>query len=181
LISFSVTFLRCLFVNCTFLPCSPFSLFPPFSSQKCSACQSRRERPRDSDIIQRRILHYSKHCRKNEHIIRKAGAEHKKEDCSAAGALIVTLVLCLNIDGRQSSTVARRWRNRHFRSTVIFLNVFLKRLFFSNAHNDYALTTALQCMKTLKNLTPRRDSNPGSSVLEAEAMTTMPRHQLNCY
>jgi hypothetical protein len=31
--------------------------------------------------------------------------------------------------------------------------------------------------KFLKNLTPWRDSNPGSSVLYADAMTTMPRRQ----
>jgi hypothetical protein len=31
--------------------------------------------------------------------------------------------------------------------------------------------------KRTKNLTPWRDSNPGSTVLEAEAMTTMPRRQ----
>jgi hypothetical protein len=36
------------------------------------------------------------------------------------------------------------------------------------------LTTALQRLKT-KNLTPWRDSNPVSSVLLADAMTTVPR------
>jgi hypothetical protein len=38
------------------------------------------------------------------------------------------------------------------------------------------LTTALQFIKP-KNLTPWRDSNPGASVLEANAMTTMPGRQ----
>jgi hypothetical protein len=32
-----------------------------------------------------------------------------------------------------------------------------------------------------KNLIPWRDSNPGSSGLEADAMTTMPRRQRNIY
>jgi hypothetical protein len=36
------------------------------------------------------------------------------------------------------------------------------------------LTTALQRLKTL---TPLRDSNPGSSVLEADAMTTILHRQ----
>jgi hypothetical protein len=52
--------------------------------------------------------------------------------------------------------------------------IFLKHLFFSSGHNDNAyqvLTTALQYSKDLKNLTPWRDSNQGSPVLEADAMT----------
>jgi hypothetical protein len=38
------------------------------------------------------------------------------------------------------------------------------------------LTTSLLCIKTY-NLTPWQDSNPVSSLLEADAMTTMPRRQ----
>jgi hypothetical protein len=38
------------------------------------------------------------------------------------------------------------------------------------------LTSALQCKKT-KTIHPDKDSNPGSYVLEADAMATMPRRQ----
>jgi hypothetical protein len=40
------------------------------------------------------------------------------------------------------------------------------------------MAVALQCVrKFLKNLTPWRDSNPGTSVLLADAITAMPRRQ----
>jgi hypothetical protein len=40
-------------------------------------------------------------------------------------------------------------------------------------------TTSLQFKyKFLKNFAPSRDSNPRSSRLEADAMATMPRHQV---
>jgi hypothetical protein len=44
-------------------------------------------------------------------------------------------------------------------------------------HVKFDNSTAIY--KYLKNLTPWRDSKPGSSVLWADAMTTMPRHQGN--
>jgi hypothetical protein len=64
---------------------------------------------------------------------------------------------------------------------MCIFNFFIwKQFFFSNTHDGNApngLTTALQCMdKDLKTSLPDRDSNAGSFVLEACAMTTMPRH-----
>jgi hypothetical protein len=64
---------------------------------------------------------------------------------------------------------------------IISLNIFVANAFISpfntqnNAFYVILYTTALPCLP--KNLIPPRDSNPGSSVLEADAMTTVPRRQ----
>jgi hypothetical protein len=42
-------------------------------------------------------------------------------------------------------------------------------------HLSFDNSTAMY--QDLKNLTPWRESNPGSSVMEADAMTTMPRRK----
>jgi hypothetical protein len=61
------------------------------------------------------------------------------------------------------------------------------KIYFLNNHLFFLKFTQWQCVlsydnstamyKFLKNLTPWRDSNPGSSVLKVDAMTTIPRHR----
>jgi hypothetical protein len=58
--------------------------------------------------------------------------------------------------------------------------ITLKRLSFSNPHNGNCMLSfdnSTAMYKNLKKLHPGGDSNPKPSVLEADAVTTMPRFQ----
>jgi hypothetical protein len=48
-------------------------------------------------------------------------------------------------------------------------------------YNKIPFTRKTGCQESFTNLTPWRDSNPASSVLEADPMTTMLRHRLNAF
>jgi hypothetical protein len=73
-----------------------------------------------------------------------------------------------------------RWGYWIFFLFFSWFKFFLKRL-FSQIHtitmqSEFSLQHC-NVYKDTKNLTPSRDSNPGSSVLGEDAMTTMPRRQ----
>jgi hypothetical protein len=71
-------------------------------------------------------------------------------------------------------------RYKMLQNDEVYIKAFLEALIFSSicTHNYnafYVLTTALQRINGIKpNLTPWRDSNPGSNVLKSDAMTAMP-------
>jgi hypothetical protein len=55
--------------------------------------------------------------------------------------------------------------------------IFLKYIYVRNDNASFKFWQQHYNVSRPKHLTPWRDSNPGSYVLEVDAMTTLPRHQ----